>query len=209
MIFNTAFATIIPHFLITHSKQIFHSQPRDGTSHKQRNPRFAFWQIGGFFIQLYETDFQPLSESLRDLRKRSNRRHCLPFLNTADIRLPKSCALRELRLRQVFLISCAKDHHHQLVARFILISFFFEIRILHLFIEISIEIIHVTHLLLRFTYSSHIFFARLISRAGVFYLPILYDKKEAPSPSARCFFFVKQNIPLRGLLLSHTGSDFL
>ena len=75
-------------------------------------------------------------------------------------------------MRQVFFIPCAKNHYHQLIARFILIPFFFEIRILYLLIEISIEIIHFFQLLLRFTYSSRIFFARLISRAGVFYLPI-------------------------------------
>ena len=50
-------------------------------------------------------------------------------------------------MRQVFLIPCVKNHHHQLIARFILIPFFLEIRILHLLFEIAIEIIHFFHLL--------------------------------------------------------------
>lgn len=66
----------------------------------------------------------------------------------ADIRLTKPCALRQLRLRQVFFIPCVKNHH-QLIARFILILFFFEISILHLLFEISIEIIHFFHCLQR------------------------------------------------------------
>ena len=46
----------------------------------------------------------------------------------ADIRLTKPCALRQLRLRQVFFVPCMKNHQHPLIARFILIPFFFEMR---------------------------------------------------------------------------------
>ena len=67
----------------------------------------------------------------------------------ADIRLTKPCALRQLRLRQVFFVPCMKNHQYSLIARYILIPFFFEISILHLLFEISIEIIHFFHCLQR------------------------------------------------------------
>lgn len=51
-----------------------------------------------------------------------------PFSMAADIRLTKPCALRQLRWRQVFFIPCAKNHHHPLIARFILIPFLFEMQ---------------------------------------------------------------------------------
>lgn len=46
----------------------------------------------------------------------------------ADIRLTMPCALRQLRLRQVFFIPCSQNHPHHLIACFILIPFLFEMR---------------------------------------------------------------------------------
>lgn len=86
---------------------------------------------------------------MRYLRKCSKRWHSLPLLDAADIRLTKPCTLRQLRWCQVFFIPGAKNHHHPLIARFILIPFFFEISILHLLFEISIEILHFFHRLQR------------------------------------------------------------